>query len=126
MIVYVFVFPVSTTCSPVNVASQKYGGSCLNQSSRNDTSTDCKYVVDGNSTSGWKSIWNRFNKSHIQIGFHTVFTISKLRIQQDVATGRQIQDILLEFSDCSNVKVRNNNQRLFRKIELNIRVTTKE
>lgn len=98
-------FSVSTTCSPFNVASQKYGGSCMGQSSSSSASTDCKYAVDGSSSVGWEPEPNGVVNSYLQIGFHTLFTVNMLRIQQNVTTGRQIQEILLKFSDCSHEKV---------------------
>ena len=78
----------------------------MNQSSSGGAAHDCKNAIDGSSTAGWQSSSNGFLHSFIQIGFHTMFTISKLRIQQNVTTGRQIQEILLEFSDCSHKEVR--------------------
>ena len=95
-----FIFVASTTCSPFKVASQKYGGSCMNSSNG-----DCRYATDGNSTTGWESSSSSVINSYLKIGFHTSFTVNKLRIQQSVTTGQQIQEILLEFSDCSHEKV---------------------
>ena len=95
-----FIFVASTACSPFNVASQKYGGSCMNSSNG-----DCRYATDGNSTTGWESSSSGVINSYLKIGFHTSFTVNKLRIQQSVTTGQQIQEILLEFSDCSHEKV---------------------
>ena len=70
----------------------------------NSSSGDCRNATDGNSTTGWESSSSGVN-SYLKIGFHTSFTVNKLRIQQSVTTGQQIQEILLEFSDCSHEKV---------------------
>ena len=79
----------------------------MSQSSSSNSATDCKHAVDGNSSAGWESGSNGAIGGHIQIGFHTIFTVNKLRIQQSVVSGRQIQELLMEFSDCSHEKVRN-------------------
>ena len=97
---------MSTTCSPFNVASQKYGGTCLEESSRNGLSNACINTINGNASSGWESASNGAVDSFIKIGFHTVFTINKLRIRPNLVSGRQIKEILMEFSDCSYEKVR--------------------
>ena len=97
---------MSTTCSPFNVASQKYGGTCLEESSRNGLSNVCINTINGNASTGWESASNRAVDSFIKIGFHTVFTINKLRIRPNLVSGRQIKEILMEFSDCSYEKVR--------------------
>ena len=97
---------MSTTCSPFNVASQKYGGTCLEESSRNGLSNACINTINGNASSGWESASNGAVDSFIKIGFHTVFTINKLRIRPILTSGRQIKEILMEFSDCSYEKVR--------------------
>ena len=97
---------MSTTCSPFNVASQKYGGNCLEESSSNGLSNACINTINGNVSAGWESASNGTIDSFIKIGFHTVFTINKLRIQPSLVSGRQIKDILMEFSDCSYEKVR--------------------
>ncbi|KAL9957163.1 hypothetical protein ACROYT_G038767 [Oculina patagonica] len=91
----------STTCTPFNIASQKYGGSCLNQSTSSGAQNGCEYVLDGTTTVGWQSASNEDVNSFITIGFHTTFIINKLRIMQKTNSGQQIQEILLEFSDCS-------------------------
>lgn len=100
-------FQDSTTCNPFNVASQKYGGSCLNQSSNSGNSNGCENVLDGNTIVGWESASNEAVNSFIQIGFHTTFVVDKLRIMQKTSSGQQIQEMLLEFSDCSMETVRN-------------------
>ena len=69
----------------------------------NSSSGDCGNATDGNSTTAWES--SGVINSYLKIGFHTSFTVNKLRIQQSVTTGQQIQEILLEFSDCSHEKV---------------------
>ena len=97
---------MSTTCSPFNVASQKYGGNCLEESSSNGLSNACINTINGNVSAGWESASNGTIDSFIKIGFHTVFTINKLRIRPSLVSGRQIKDILMEFSDCSYEKVR--------------------
>ena len=97
----------STTCTPFNVASQKYGGSCLNQSSSNGASNGCEKVLDESTTIGWKSSRNESVNSFFEIGFHSTFIINKLRIMQNTTSGRRIQNILLEFSDHSVENVRN-------------------
>lgn len=96
---------MSTTCSLFNVASQKYGGSCTSQSSSLSSATNCQYAVDGNFSSGWESSSSGAVNSYIQIGFHTIFTLNKLRIQQNAAKGQLIQELFIQFSDCSNEKV---------------------
>lgn len=98
-------FTDSITCTPFNVASQMYGSSCLNQSSRSGAPNDCKYVLDGTTTVGWESATNEGVNAFVTIGFHTTFIINKLRIMQKTASGQQIQEILLDFSDCSMEKV---------------------
>ena len=55
---------------------------------------------------GWESASNEDVNSFITIGFHTTFIINKLRIVQKTDSGQQIQEILLEFSDCSMETVR--------------------
>lgn len=97
----------STTCTPFNVASQKYGGSCLNQSSSNGASNGCEKVLDESTDIGWKSSTNESVNSFFEIGFHSTFIINKLRIMQMTTSGRRIQNILLEFSDHSVENVRN-------------------
>ena len=97
----------STTCTPFNVASQKYGGSCLNQSSSNGASNGCEKVLDESTAIGWKSSTNESVNSFFEIGFHSTFIINKLRIMQNTTSGRRIQNILLEFSDHSVENVRN-------------------
>ena len=88
------------------MASQKYGGTCLEESSRNGLSNACINTINGNASSGWESASNGAVDSFIKIGFHTVFTINKLRIRPNLVLGRQIKEILMEFSDCSYEKVR--------------------
>lgn len=56
---------------------------------------------------GWESATNEGVNAFITIGFHTTFIINKLRIMQKTASGQQIQEILLDFSDCSTEKVSN-------------------
>ena len=97
----------STTCTPFNVASQKYGGSCLDQSSSNGASNGCEKVLDASTAIGWKSSTNESVNSFFEIGFHSTFIINKLRIMQNTTSGRRIQNILLEFSDHSAENVRN-------------------
>lgn len=104
-IFYLSFFTDSTTCTPFNVASQTYGGSCLNQSSSSGAPNDCQYVLDGKTAVGWESATNEGVNAFITIGFHTTFTINKLRVMQKTASGQQIQEILLDFSDCSKEKV---------------------
>ncbi|XP_022780269.1 uncharacterized protein LOC111321599 [Stylophora pistillata] len=91
----------STACTPFNVASQKYGGSCLNQSSSNGASNGCEKVLDESTAFGWESSTNESVNSFLEIGFHSTFTINKLRIMQKTTPGRRIHKILLEFSDHS-------------------------
>ncbi|XP_068673513.1 polycystin-1-like [Montipora foliosa] len=95
---------LSTTCSPFNVAAKKYGGNCLNESSSSGVSTTCKNTIDENVSSGWESAPSGTVGSFIKIDLHTIFTINKLRIMQNVS-GRQIKAILMEFSDCSYEKI---------------------
>ena len=71
----------------------------------NSSNGDCRHATDGNSTTGWESSSRGVINFYLKIGFHTSFTVNKLRIQQSVTTGQQIQEILLEFSDCSHEKV---------------------
>ena len=56
---------------------------------------------------GWESATNEGVNAFITIGFHSTFIINKLRIMQKTASGQQVQEILLEFSDCSTEKVSN-------------------
>ena len=99
----------STCCTPFNVASQKYGGSCLNQSSSWGALEICQHVIDGNISVGWNSSFKNESidsvNSSITIGFHSIFVINKLRIRQNATTNQQIQEILLEFSDSTMEKV---------------------
>ena len=78
----------------------------MEESSRNGLSNACINTINGNASSGWESASNGAVDSFIKIGFHTVFTINKLRIRPNLVLGRQIKEILMEFSDCSYEKVR--------------------
>ena len=99
----------STSCTPFNVASQKYGGSCLNQSPSWGALEICQHVIDRNISVGWNSSFKNESidsvNSSITIGFHSIFVINKLRIRQNATTNQQIQEILLEFSDSTMEKV---------------------
>ena len=88
------------------MASKNYGGGCLNQSSSSGNSKGCENVLDGDTTVGWESGSNESINSFIQIGFHTTFIINKLRIMPKTSSGQQIQEMWLEFSDCSLETVR--------------------
>ncbi|XP_048575351.1 uncharacterized protein LOC5511746 isoform X2 [Nematostella vectensis] len=106
-----------------NVASIHHGATC-NASTEFDVNYPCTKAIDGNKDSEWRSKGQGVGAS-INIELRGTYLVNMVRIYQRIESASQSQDVRIEFSDCSVISVKlENNLQDFNEFHFSSRLTS--